>query len=114
MRYKLSIQTNNKNTIFYGLQSELIILSDFIAPAGIAPQQRGQAAQDKLQANCLSCPLRFPVRTGQTSGKLSFLSVALSCPPRSVLRYRVEKQWKNAVEKQWKNSGKTVENAVRQ
>ena len=27
-------------------------------------------------------------------------------PPRSVLRYRVEKQWKNAVEKQWKNSEK--------
>ena len=27
VRYKLSIQTNNKNTIFYGLQSELIMLS---------------------------------------------------------------------------------------
>ena len=27
LRYKLSIQTNNKNTIFYGLQSELIMLS---------------------------------------------------------------------------------------
>ena len=27
LRYKLSIQTNNKKTIFYGLQSELIMLS---------------------------------------------------------------------------------------
>ena len=27
LRYKLIIQTNNKNTIFYGLQSELIMLS---------------------------------------------------------------------------------------
>ena len=27
VRYKLSIQTNNKKTIFYGLQSELIMLS---------------------------------------------------------------------------------------
>ena len=27
LRYKLSIQTNNKNTIFYGLQIELIMLS---------------------------------------------------------------------------------------
>ena len=31
LRYKLSIQTNNKNTIFYGLQSELIMLSIMLA-----------------------------------------------------------------------------------
>ena len=31
VRYKLSIQTNNKKTIFYGLQSELIMLSIMLA-----------------------------------------------------------------------------------
>ena len=31
VRYKLIIQTNNKNTIFYGLQSELIMLSIMLA-----------------------------------------------------------------------------------